>query len=113
MQQITIFDAPDTSDSFAIGDTVKVVVNVSENEVEDLYYLKTYERARGEVVKVLHVQKYIDITFADIGDFVERSDGGYSIAVKPLDQMDTSIISEPQKNTLKYIRLRRVKNVIR
>ena len=57
------------------------------------------------------LQKYI--TFADIGDFVERGDGGYSIAVKPLDQMDTSIISEPQKNTLKYNRLRRVKNVIR
>ena len=58
VQQLTIFDAPDTSESFAIGDTVKVVVNVSENEVEDFYYLKTYEGARGKIVKVLPGRQY-------------------------------------------------------
>lgn len=40
------------------------------------------------------LQKYMDIAFADIGDYVERSDTGYSVTIKPLEEMDTSLISE-------------------
>ncbi|WZY36115.1 terminase small subunit [Bacillus sp. FSL W8-1122] len=40
------------------------------------------------------LQMYIDIAFADIGDFVRTDRGGFTVAVKPLDQLDTSIISE-------------------
>ncbi|MGG0663419.1 terminase small subunit [Viridibacillus arvi] len=40
------------------------------------------------------LKKYMDIAFADIGDFVERGNSGFSIAIKPLEEMDTSIISE-------------------
>lgn len=40
------------------------------------------------------LQKYIDIAFADIGDFVKRGDEGYSVSVRPLEEMDSSIISE-------------------
>lgn len=51
------------------------------------------------------LQKYIDIAFADIGDYVERGEEGYSITVKPLDQMDTSIIGE-LSNTENGIKLK-------
>ena len=40
------------------------------------------------------LQKYMDIAFADIGDYVERSDTGYAVTIKPLEEMDTSLISE-------------------
>lgn len=40
------------------------------------------------------LQKYKDIAFADIGDFVDRSDSGYSVSVKHFEEIDTSIISE-------------------
>lgn len=48
---------------------------------------------------------YIDIAFADIGDYVEVDEGGFMIKVKPLDQMDTSIISE-LSNTENGIKLK-------
>ncbi|MFJ9462140.1 terminase small subunit [Viridibacillus arvi] len=51
------------------------------------------------------LQKYMDIAFADIGDFVERSDGGFSVSVKPLEEMDTSVISE-LSNTENGIKLK-------
>lgn len=51
------------------------------------------------------LQKYIDIAFADIGDYVERGDDGFFVKVKPLDQMDTSIISE-LSNTENGIKLK-------
>ncbi|KAA0941608.1 terminase small subunit [Sporosarcina sp. ANT_H38] len=66
------------------------------------------ERASGMLLSAdMVLQKYIDIAFADIGDFVERSDGGYSIAVRPLDQMDTSIIGE-LSNTENGVKLKLV-----
>lgn len=40
------------------------------------------------------LQKYMDIAFADIGDYVERSDTGYAVTIKLLEEMDTSLISE-------------------
>lgn len=39
------------------------------------------------------LQKYIDIAFADIGDYV-RSDDGFLVMLNPLDEVDTSIVSE-------------------
>lgn len=51
------------------------------------------------------LQKYIDIAFADIGDYVERGDDGFFITVKPLDEMDTSIIGE-LSNTENGIKLK-------
>jgi len=53
VQQLTIFDAVQVKEAFAVGDTVEVVVNVEEKEVEDYYYLKTYEGSEGRVVNVL------------------------------------------------------------
>ncbi len=51
------------------------------------------------------LQKYIDIAFADIDDYVEIDEGGFMVKVKPLDQMDTSIISE-LSNTENGIKLK-------
>lgn len=51
------------------------------------------------------LQKYIDIAFADIGDYVERGEDGFFVKVKPLEQMDTSIISE-LSNTENGIKLK-------
>ncbi|MEK5070722.1 terminase small subunit [Sporosarcina sp. FSL K6-1508] len=39
------------------------------------------------------LQKYKDIAFADIGDYV-KSDDGYLVSLKPLEEVDTSIVSE-------------------
>ncbi|PIC65348.1 terminase [Sporosarcina sp. P13] len=39
------------------------------------------------------LQKYIDIAFADIGDYV-HSETGYMIELKPLEELDMSIVSE-------------------
>ncbi|WP_342538354.1 hypothetical protein MKY15_19835 [Sporosarcina sp. FSL K6-1540] len=47
VQQLTIFDVP--AIAFELGDTVEVVVNVEEKEVEDYYYLKLYEGSKGEL----------------------------------------------------------------
>ena len=63
VQQLTIFDAVPVKDAFAVGDTVEVVVNVEEKEVEDYYYLKSYEGAEGRVVKVFPKQQY-EVLFA-------------------------------------------------
>lgn len=38
------------------------------------------------------LQKYIDIAFADVDDFIKTD--GYSIELKPLDEVDTSVLSE-------------------
>ena len=62
VQQLTIFDAVPTI-AFAIGDSVEVVVNVEEKEVEDYYYLKTYEGSEGRVIKVLPKRQY-EVLFA-------------------------------------------------
>ncbi|PIC72520.1 terminase small subunit [Sporosarcina sp. P17b] len=50
------------------------------------------------------LQKYIDIAFADIGDYVEV-DGGYSVKVRPLEDIDASLISE-LSNTENGIKLK-------
>lgn len=63
MQQLTIFDAVPVKETFVVGDTVEVVVNVEEKEVEDYYYLKTYEGSEGRVVKVLPGLQY-EVLFA-------------------------------------------------
>lgn len=53
------------------------------------------ERASGLLLSIDDVlQKYIDIAFADIGDYAERSPEGFSIKVRPLEEIDSSIISE-------------------
>jgi phage terminase small subunit len=66
------------------------------------------ERASGMLLSADAVlQKYIDIAFADIGDFIDRGDGGYSISVRPLEEMDTSIISE-LSDTENGVKLKRV-----
>ncbi|GGB26743.1 phage terminase small subunit [Lentibacillus populi] len=51
------------------------------------------------------LQKYIDIAFADIGDYVERDSAGFTVTVKPLEEMDTSVISE-LSNTENGIKLK-------
>ncbi len=52
------------------------------------------ERAKGMLLSAdVILQKYIDIAFADIGDYVQ-SDDGYLVSLKPLDEVDTSIVSE-------------------
>lgn len=51
------------------------------------------------------LQKYIDIAFSDIGDYVERSEDGYSVTVKHTEDMDTSIIDE-LSNTQNGIKLK-------
>lgn len=51
------------------------------------------------------LQKYIDIAFADIGDYVNVDQIGYSVTVKPIEDMDTSIISE-LSNTENGIKLK-------
>lgn len=51
------------------------------------------------------LQRYIDIAFADIGDYVEVDEGGFMVKVKPLDHMDTSIIGE-LSNTENGIKLK-------
>lgn len=56
VQQLTIFDVPTAK--FEIGSTVEVVVNVSEKEVEDYYYLKGYQGVRGQVIKALPGEQY-------------------------------------------------------
>jgi hypothetical protein len=43
VQQLTIFDAVPMKEAFAVGDTVEIVVNVEEKDVEDYYYLKVFE----------------------------------------------------------------------
>ena len=50
------------------------------------------------------LQKYIDIAFADIGDYVEV-DGGYTVKVRPLEDIDASLISE-LSNTENGIKLK-------
>ena len=49
VQQLTIFDAAPKKEAFAVGDSVEVVVNVAEKEVEDYYYLKLYAGSGGEL----------------------------------------------------------------
>ena len=63
VQQLTIFDAVPKKEAFAVGDTVEVVVNVEEKDVEDYYYLKLYEGSEGRVVKVLPIRQY-EVLFA-------------------------------------------------
>jgi len=63
VQQLTIFDAVPVKEAFAVGDTVEVVINVPEKDVEDYYYLKTYEGSEGQVVKVLPGLQY-EVLFA-------------------------------------------------
>jgi len=63
VQQLTIFDAVPVKEAFAVGDTVEVVVNVEEREVEDYYYLKSHEGSEGRIVKVLHGLQY-EVLFA-------------------------------------------------
>ena len=53
------------------------------------------------------LQKYIDIAFADIGDFVEVDSNGFSVMIKPLEEMDSSIIGE-LSNTENGIKLKLV-----
>ncbi|QNK87773.1 hypothetical protein H7992_21820 [Sporosarcina sp. resist] len=62
VQQLTIFDAVPTI-AFELGDTVEVVVNVQEKEVEDYYYLKLYEGSKGQIVKFLPLRQY-EVLFA-------------------------------------------------
>lgn len=62
VQQLTIFDAP-VQDTFSLGDMVTVVVNVEEKEVEDYYYLKTFEGMKGRIVKALPGRQY-EVLFA-------------------------------------------------
>ncbi|MGE7917620.1 terminase small subunit [Viridibacillus sp. NPDC093762] len=61
----------------------KAILDLKKQRVENELLHK------NEVLK-----KYIDIAFADIGDFVKRGDSGFSFSIKPLEEMDTSIISE-------------------
>lgn len=51
------------------------------------------------------LQKYIDIAFSDIGDYVMVDRSGFTVSVKPLEEMDTSIISE-LSNTENGIKLK-------
>lgn len=57
VRQLTIFDAVPTI-AFELGDMVEVIVNVGEKDVEDFYYLKSYEGSKGRVVKVLSGRQY-------------------------------------------------------
>ncbi|MGE7621707.1 terminase small subunit [Viridibacillus sp. NPDC096237] len=57
--------------------------------------IKEMKRQRAEDImfdKNDVLQKYMDIAFADIGDYVEGT--GWAVTVKPLEEVDTSIISE-------------------
>ncbi|MBO0587604.1 MULTISPECIES: hypothetical protein [unclassified Sporosarcina] len=63
VQQLAIFDAVPKKGVFAVGDTVFVVVNVEGKDVEDYYYLKSYEGSNGRVVKVLPGLQY-EVLFA-------------------------------------------------
>lgn len=76
----------------AMASGSRLLRNVKVSEEIDRMRNETLTEKKISADDVL--QRYIDIALADIGDYVERGDGGYSIAVKPLDQMDTSIISE-------------------
>ena len=64
------------------------------------------ERASGLFLSAdIVLQKYIDIALADIGDYVEVDRDGYGVVVKPLDELDTSIIRE-LSNTENGIKLK-------
>ncbi|WP_342512818.1 hypothetical protein MKY34_19760 [Sporosarcina sp. FSL K6-1522] len=52
VQQLTIFDALPTV-AFEVGDTVEVVDNVDESQIEDYYYLQDYVGLTGRIVKVI------------------------------------------------------------
>lgn len=69
----------------------RLLVNVSiRAEIERM----KREREEGLMLNAYDVlQKYMDIAFADIGDYV-KSDDGYLVSLKPLDEVDTSIVSE-------------------
>lgn len=58
MQQLSIFDAAPNREAFTVGDTVEVVVNVEEKDVEDYYYLQGYVGLRGKIVKLLSKMQY-------------------------------------------------------
>ena len=62
VQQLTIFDALPTI-AFDVGDTVEVVADVDESQVEDYYYLKSFEGAKGKVIKMLSKSQY-EVLFA-------------------------------------------------
>ncbi|QNK86303.1 hypothetical protein H7992_13605 [Sporosarcina sp. resist] len=62
-RQLTIFDAEPKKVAFTVGDTVEVVVNVEEKDVEDYYYLKLYEGSKGRIVKFLPLRQY-EVLFA-------------------------------------------------
>ena len=48
---------------FTVSDTVEIVVNVEEKDVEDYFYLKVFEGMEGRIVKVLHRRQY-EVLFA-------------------------------------------------
>ena len=58
MQQLTIFDALPKKEAFAVGDTVEVVVNVEEKDVEDYYYLQGFVGLKGRIVEVIPGLQY-------------------------------------------------------
>ncbi|KAA0941599.1 hypothetical protein FQ087_20800 [Sporosarcina sp. ANT_H38] len=58
VQQLTIFDAVPKEEAFGVGDTVEVVVNVEEKDVEDYYYLQDFVGLKGRVVKVIPGLQY-------------------------------------------------------
>ncbi|WP_121615226.1 terminase small subunit [Virgibacillus halodenitrificans] len=81
----------------------RLLVNAS---IRDEITRMKEERASGLLLSADDVlQKYIDIAFADIGDYVERGNGGFTVVVKPLEEMDSSIISE-LSNTENGIKLK-------
>ncbi|KAA0944096.1 hypothetical protein FQ087_18390 [Sporosarcina sp. ANT_H38] len=58
VQQLTIFDALPKKAAFVVGDTVEIVVNVEEKEVEDYYYLQDFVGLKGRVVKMIPGLQY-------------------------------------------------------
>jgi hypothetical protein len=62
VQQLTIFDAV-PREAFTISDTVEVVMNIEEKDVEDFYYLKSFVGMKGQIVKVIPNLQY-EVLFA-------------------------------------------------
>ena len=61
---------------------------------EEIQRLKQHRMQEELFDKYDVLQRYKDIAYADIADYVERNDTGYSVTVKDFDEIDTTLISE-------------------
>lgn len=110
MYYIKYFNATKAYQKAYEADYATSMVNGSKllrnTKIKPLIIELKQQRLENEVFDKYDVlQKYKDIAFADIGDYIEVNSSGYAAKVRDLENIDTSIITEIS-NTEEGIKLK-------